>query len=138
MDISQIHSLFLKCNAVSIDTRKIESNSLFVAIKGENFDANTFANEALEKGASYVIIDNKDYVVDHRTILVKKQFDDIARTGSISSSVFKTTHNCTYREQWKNNNQRTNQCGSFQEVQHKSNRWKFKQSYWSSIDLAVF
>ncbi|SHG25569.1 UDP-N-acetylmuramoyl-tripeptide--D-alanyl-D-alanine ligase [Flavobacterium fluvii] len=71
MDISQIHSLFLKCNAVSIDTRKIETNSLFVAIKGENFDANTFANEALEKGASYVIIDNEDYVVDDRTILVK-------------------------------------------------------------------
>ncbi|MBC7845261.1 MAG: UDP-N-acetylmuramoyl-tripeptide--D-alanyl-D-alanine ligase [Flavobacterium sp.] len=71
MDISQIHSLFLKCNAVSIDTRKIESNSLFVAVKGENFDANTFANEALEKGASYVIIDNEDYVIDQRTILVK-------------------------------------------------------------------
>lgn len=71
MDISHIHGLFLKCNAVSIDTRKIESNSMFVAIKGENFDANTFANEALEKGASCVIIDNKDYYVDQRTILVE-------------------------------------------------------------------
>lgn len=71
MDISQIHGLFLKCNAVSIDTRKIENNSLFVAIKGENFDANTFANEALEKGASYVILDNRDYYVDQRTILVE-------------------------------------------------------------------
>lgn len=71
MDISHIHGLFLKCNAVSIDTRKIESNSMFVAIKGENFDANTFANEALEKGALCVIIDNKDYYVDQRTILVE-------------------------------------------------------------------
>jgi len=71
MDIAYLHSLFLKCNSVSIDTRKIESNSLFVAIKGENFDANTFAEEALEKGASYVIIDNEDYFVDQRTILVK-------------------------------------------------------------------
>lgn len=71
MDISQIHNLFLQCNAVSIDTRKIEPNSMFVAIKGDNFDANTFAQEALEKGASYVIIDNKDYVVDQRTILVE-------------------------------------------------------------------
>ena len=33
-----------------IDTRKIEENSLFVAIKGERFDANTFAKEALDKG----------------------------------------------------------------------------------------
>jgi len=71
MDISQIHNLFLQCNAVSIDTRKIESNSMFVAIKGENFDANTFAKEALEKGASCVIIDNEDYFIDQRTILVK-------------------------------------------------------------------
>ena len=71
MDISYIHSLFLKCNSVSIDTRKIESNSLFVAIKGENYDANTFAKEALEKGASYVIIDNENYFIDQRTILVE-------------------------------------------------------------------
>lgn len=70
MDIKHIHSLFLKCNSVSIDTRKIEQNSLFVAIKGDNFDANTFAKEALEKGASYVVIDNNDYFIDHRTILV--------------------------------------------------------------------
>jgi len=71
MDINYIHSLFLKCNSVSIDTRKIGSNSFFVAIKGDNFDANTFAKEALEKGASYVLIDNKDYFIDERTILVE-------------------------------------------------------------------
>ncbi|MGQ7945415.1 UDP-N-acetylmuramoyl-tripeptide--D-alanyl-D-alanine ligase [Flavobacterium sp. WC2509] len=71
MDISYIHSLFLKCNSVSIDTRKIGANSFFVAIKGDNFDANTFAKEALDKGASYVIIDNNDYYIDERTILVE-------------------------------------------------------------------
>lgn len=71
MDISYLHSLFLKCNSVAIDTRKIEHNSLFVAIKGDNFDANTFAKEALEKGASYVVIDNKNYFIDQRTILVE-------------------------------------------------------------------
>lgn len=71
MDNAYIHSLFLKCNSVSIDTRKIEPNSFFVAIKGENFDANTFAKEALEKGASYVLIDNKNYFIDQRTVLVE-------------------------------------------------------------------
>jgi UDP-N-acetylmuramoyl-tripeptide--D-alanyl-D-alanine ligase len=71
MDIKYIHNLFLECNSVSIDTRKIEPNSLFVAIKGDNFDANTFTKEALEKGASYVIIDNDSYHIDQRTILVK-------------------------------------------------------------------
>ena len=71
MDIQYIHSLFLKCNSVSIDTRKIERNSFFVAIKGDNFDANTFAKDALEKGASFVIIDNKEYFIDERTVLVE-------------------------------------------------------------------
>ena len=71
MDIKYIHSLFLKCNSISIDTRKIEVNSFFVAIKGDNFDANTFAKEALEKGASFVIIDNEKYYIDARTILVE-------------------------------------------------------------------
>ncbi|MEY4964329.1 MAG: hypothetical protein RLZZ323_1648 [Bacteroidota bacterium] len=71
MDIAKIHALFLKCQSVSIDTRKIQPNSFFVAIKGDNFDANIFAKEALEKGASYVVIDNSDYFIDERTVLVK-------------------------------------------------------------------
>ena len=71
MDISYIHNLFLKCSSISIDTRKIGVNSFFVAIKGENFDANTFAKEALDKGASYVLIDNEDYYIDEKTVLVE-------------------------------------------------------------------
>lgn len=71
MDIKQIHELFLQCSAISIDTRNIEKNSFFIAIKGERFDANIFANEALQKGAKFVIIDNADYFIDERTILVE-------------------------------------------------------------------
>jgi UDP-N-acetylmuramoyl-tripeptide--D-alanyl-D-alanine ligase len=44
---------------------------MFVAIKGKKYDANTFAVDALAKGASYVIIDNPDYYVDERTIVVE-------------------------------------------------------------------
>src|SRR6478752_7224264 len=71
MKTEEIHSIFLKCDSVTIDTRKITPNSLFIAIKGENFDANTFAKEALEKGASYAVIDNKDFYINEKTILVK-------------------------------------------------------------------
>ncbi len=70
MDIASIHQLFLKCSSISTDTRKIEPQSLFVAIKGDRFDANTFAQEALEKGANYVLIDNPAYHIEHRTIIV--------------------------------------------------------------------
>jgi len=71
MTVEAIHHLFLNCTAVSIDTRKIEKGSFFVAIRGERFDANTFAKEALEKGANYVIIDNANYYIDDRTIVVE-------------------------------------------------------------------
>lgn len=71
MTISEIHKLFLNSSGVEIDTRKIKSKSLFIALKGERFDANTFTKEALEKEASYVIIDDENYFIDKRTILVK-------------------------------------------------------------------
>jgi UDP-N-acetylmuramoyl-tripeptide--D-alanyl-D-alanine ligase len=70
MTIAEIHNLFLQSSGVVIDTRKIEPKSFFVAIKGERYDANTFAKEALEKGCSFVIIDNRDFYIDERTILV--------------------------------------------------------------------
>jgi UDP-N-acetylmuramoyl-tripeptide--D-alanyl-D-alanine ligase len=82
MKIEEIYNHFLLCSAVCTDTRKIEENCLFVALKGNNFDANTFAEEALEKGATYVIIDNKKYKTDNtKLILVEdslKTLQDLA------------------------------------------------------------
>jgi len=77
MDIQDIHQLFLQCKSVSIDTRKIESGSMFFAIKGDRFDANTFAKEALEKGSSYVIIDNADFYISEKTILVSNTLETL-------------------------------------------------------------
>ncbi len=70
MEMQHIHNLFLTCDSISIDTRNILPNSFFVAIKGDRFDANTFAKEAIEKGAKYVLIDNPNYYIDQRTIVV--------------------------------------------------------------------
>ncbi len=71
MTIQDIHSLYLSCDTVATDTRKISDNCFFVALKGENFDANTFAKEALSNGASFALIDNNDYYIDERTILTE-------------------------------------------------------------------
>jgi len=77
MNIQDIHNLYLQCSSLSIDTRKIEKNSMFFAIKGENFDANTFAKEALDLGALFVVIDNESYFIDDRTILVKNTLETL-------------------------------------------------------------
>ncbi|MEQ8237689.1 MAG: UDP-N-acetylmuramoyl-tripeptide--D-alanyl-D-alanine ligase [Cyclobacteriaceae bacterium] len=67
--IEFLYSKFLQSNGVSIDTRTIEPENLFFAISGPNFDANRFAKEALQKGASFAVVDNEKYAQDPRIIL---------------------------------------------------------------------
>lgn len=86
MNIQDIHNLFLQCKSVSIDTRKIEAESMFFAIKGENFDANTFAKQALDLGASFVVIDNASYFIDERTILVQNSLETLQELAKFHRS----------------------------------------------------
>ena len=57
MDIAQLHALFLGSTGVCTDTRKIEEGNIFFALKGDNFNGNTFALQALEKGCVYAVVD---------------------------------------------------------------------------------
>lgn len=56
---------FYVSSGVCTDSRNITQNCLFICLKGERFDGNTFAKEALEQGAKHVIVDNPDYYTDH-------------------------------------------------------------------------
>lgn len=70
MDIKQLYQCYCSCGAVSTDTRNIIPNALFIALKGENFDANNFALEALEKGAKFALVDDKKFLQeDNENIL---------------------------------------------------------------------
>ena len=71
MNIENLHRLFLECSSVSTDTRRIEKDCMFFALKGANFDANEFANQALQNGAKYVVIDNANFYIDENSILVE-------------------------------------------------------------------
>jgi UDP-N-acetylmuramoyl-tripeptide--D-alanyl-D-alanine ligase len=71
MDIASLYQLYLKSGKVSTDTRQIAPGSLFFAIKGPKYNANAFAQEALSKGASYAVVDEKEYVIGEQTILVQ-------------------------------------------------------------------
>ncbi len=70
MEINSIYQLFLKCRGVSTDSRKVESGNLYISLKGPNFNGNSFAKEALDKGATYAIVDEKKYAINHKYILV--------------------------------------------------------------------
>ena len=69
MIIEEIHKHFIKSSGICTDTRSINNNCLFFALKGANFNGNTFVNNAIEKGAYKVIIDEKEFQNDH-SILV--------------------------------------------------------------------
>lgn len=80
MSISEIYEIFQKCTGISTDTRTLQTNNLFIALSGDNYNGNKFAEQALEKGALYAIIDDRDYHSEN-TILVKntlKTLQDLA------------------------------------------------------------
>ena len=77
MELNQIHHLFLESSGTSTDTRNIKQNSLFFALKGANFNGNTFAHQALKSGASYAVIDEVVHPTDERFILVENVLETL-------------------------------------------------------------
>jgi len=58
MDIQNLYSLFQSSKGVSIDSRSIKKDEIYFSIKGQNFDGNSFAFDALDKGAKFSIVDD--------------------------------------------------------------------------------
>jgi UDP-N-acetylmuramoyl-tripeptide--D-alanyl-D-alanine ligase len=71
MDISELHQIFLGSKGVSTDTRSLEKDQLYFALKGPSFDGNQYCQQALAKGASHCIIDDPQAQVESKTILVE-------------------------------------------------------------------
>jgi len=65
-----LYSLYLKNPIVTTDSRNCPENSIFIALKGENFNGNSFAKQALELGCSYAVVDEPEAVTDERILLV--------------------------------------------------------------------
>jgi UDP-N-acetylmuramoyl-tripeptide--D-alanyl-D-alanine ligase len=71
MKIEQLYQLYSQFFLVDTDTRKIRKNTIFFALKGENFNGNTFAENALKKGAIYAVVDEVEFATSENIILVK-------------------------------------------------------------------
>jgi UDP-N-acetylmuramoyl-tripeptide--D-alanyl-D-alanine ligase len=56
-----LFDLFYQTSGVCTDTRKIEKDCLFICLRGDNFNGNTFAEEALRQGAKHAIVDQPEY-----------------------------------------------------------------------------
>lgn len=75
MEIQEIYQILGSYTKNTIDSRKVSKGCVFYALKGGNFDGNQFAESALDAGADYVVVDNKNVVKNERYILV----DDVLK-----------------------------------------------------------
>lgn len=91
MNIENLYTHFSNSSGVCTDTRIIFNNCLFFALKGDNFNGNHFADEALDKGALKVIIDEPEYHrKDGKTILVKNVLIALQQLASFHRLNLKT------------------------------------------------
>lgn len=71
MSIEELYKIYLQHSSVQTDTRKLQQGDLFFALKGPNFNANEFAEKAINAGAIYAVIDEEQYAIEGKTILVE-------------------------------------------------------------------
>lgn len=71
MDIAALFDIFLQHRTVTTDSRNITKNCLFFALRGERFDGNTFAKQAIAAGAAFSIVDDKALIGEEKCIYVE-------------------------------------------------------------------
>ena len=74
MKLSALYQIFLDCAVVTTDSRNCPAGSLFIALKGESFNGNAFAAQALKDSCAYAIVDEAEYAPEnnrHITIACK-------------------------------------------------------------------
>jgi UDP-N-acetylmuramoyl-tripeptide--D-alanyl-D-alanine ligase len=70
MKTEELYKIYLDYPSVQTDTRKLKKDDLFFALKGPSFNGNSFAQKAIDAGAAYAIIDEEQYAIAGKTILV--------------------------------------------------------------------
>ncbi|TNJ43817.1 UDP-N-acetylmuramoyl-tripeptide--D-alanyl-D-alanine ligase [Tamlana fucoidanivorans] len=89
MNIQQLHRLFLTSHGACTDTRKIKQNAMFFALKGENFNGNSYAEQALKSGARYAVVDEDAYNLSENTILVEDVLETLQQLASFHRNFLK-------------------------------------------------
>ena len=68
--MEELYGIYRQYPSVQTDTRKLQKGDLYFALKGPNFNGNSFAEKALAQGAAYAIIDEEEFAIEGKTILV--------------------------------------------------------------------
>lgn len=82
MKIEELYLYFLETTGVTTDTRKIEANNFFIALKGDTFNGNEFAQKAIELGAKYALIDESKFKKNDQYILVDNCLETLQKLAN--------------------------------------------------------
>jgi UDP-N-acetylmuramoyl-tripeptide--D-alanyl-D-alanine ligase len=82
MEVNKIYEIFIKHPVISTDSRNISENCLFFALKGNKFNGNEYASSAIQQGAAFAIIDEKDFKKDDNYILVHNVLETLQRLAN--------------------------------------------------------
>ena len=85
MELSEIYELYLKHPVITTDSRECPENSIFFALKGENFNGNAYASKALDEGCAYAVVDEKQYAAkgDPRYITVNNALETMQQLAHL-------------------------------------------------------
>ncbi len=86
--ITEIYQIFQSCNGVCIDTRKLQPGQMFFAFKGKNTDGHKYVRQVLETKNCFAIIEDENYYIDDRTIMVDSMLDTLQQLAKRHRSQF--------------------------------------------------
>jgi UDP-N-acetylmuramoyl-tripeptide--D-alanyl-D-alanine ligase len=79
--LESLYQIYLRHPQVATDSRRIGEGSIFFALKGDNFNGNSFALSALEKGAVYAVVDEAEFAVNDKILLVENVLQTLQALG---------------------------------------------------------
>ena len=115
MSIIDLYDLFIHNPQITTDSRNCPKGSIFFALKGDKFDGNQYAGKALASGCVYAVIDNPDYYIGERTILVDNVLKTLQQLAHHHRKVLGLHRD--YRNEWQDHDQRVIGCRTLNEIQ---------------------
>ena len=93
MNIKELYNIFLQHPIITTDSRDVPQDSIFFALKGENFNGNAYAKAALEQGAAFAVIDEQEDTEagDERLIVVEDVLSTLQQLALLHRTSLGTT-----------------------------------------------
>jgi UDP-N-acetylmuramoyl-tripeptide--D-alanyl-D-alanine ligase len=89
MSIQTLYDIYKQYPSVQTDTRILKQGDIFFALKGDNFNGNTFVRKAIEAGAAYAVIDEKEFEIPGKTILVEDVLQSLQQLAKYHREQFR-------------------------------------------------